>query len=177
VKNGLYAGTFDPITYGHVDVAKRAAKLFDKLYLGIYDSPSAVRPPSAGAASSGKGLLFNTAERVALAKEATSCIPNIEVVSFSGLVVDFARHVGSTTIVRGLRMVTDFEREFETALMNKTLNPDLEVICLMASLQYQFLSASIIKEVVSLGGDISSMVPPNVAKALRDRMAGKPLSL
>jgi len=98
-------------------------------------------------------------------------------VSFSGLVVDFARHVGSTTIVRGLRMVTDFEREFETALMNKTLNPDLEVICLMASLQYQFLSASIIKEVVSLGGDISSMVPPNVAKALRDRMAGKPLSL
>ncbi|HXX59473.1 MAG TPA: pantetheine-phosphate adenylyltransferase [Dehalococcoidales bacterium] len=175
--NAVYAGTFDPITNGHVDVAKRAAKLFDKLYLAIYDSPAAVRPPSAGATSAGKGLFFTSAERLALAKEATSCIPNIEVYLFRGLVVDFARQVGSTTIVRGLRMVTDFEREFETAMMNKKLNPDLEVVCFMASLQYQFLSASIIKEVVSLGGDVSSMVPPNVARALKDRMAGKPLSL
>jgi pantetheine-phosphate adenylyltransferase len=173
----VYAGTFDPITNGHLDVAIRAAKLFEKLYLGIYDSPSAIRPSSAGAGSAGRGLMFSTAERVALAKEATTCIPNIVVMPFCGLVVDFAKKINATTIVRGLRMVTDFEREFETALMNKKLNPDLEVVCLMANLQYQFLSASIIKEVSSLGGDINSLVPKNVAKALKDRMAGKSLNL
>jgi pantetheine-phosphate adenylyltransferase len=173
----VYAGTFDPITNGHLDVAIRAAKLFEKLYLGIYDSPAATRTASAGAGSAGKGLMFSTAERVALAKEATTCIPNIEVIPFRGLVVDFAKKVDATTIVRGLRMVTDFEREFETALMNKKLNPDLEVVCLMANLQYQFLSASIIKEVSGLGGDIASLVPKNVAEALKNRMAGKSLTL
>jgi pantetheine-phosphate adenylyltransferase len=163
----IYAGTFDPITNGHLDVAMRAAKLFDKLYLGIYDSPDATRQASAGAGSAGKSIMFSTAERVALAKEATSCITNIEVIPFRGLVVDFAKKVDATTIVRGLRMVTDFEREFETAMMNKKLNPELEVVCLMSNLQYQFLSASIIKEVSSLGGDISSFVPKNVAKVLK----------
>lgn len=169
----VYAGTFDPITNGHLDVATRAAKLFDKVYIGVYDSPAATRQASSGAANAGRGLLFNTAERVKLAKEATKKTPNIEVVSFTGLVVDFAKKMGAQTIVRGLRAVTDFEREFETALMNKKLCPDLEVVCLMASLQYQFLSSSLLKEVASLGGDINGMVPDHVRKALVARLSDK----
>ena len=169
----IYAGTFDPITNGHLDIAIRAAKLFEKLYIGVYDSPAAMRPASSGSASVGRGLLFNTAERVALAEEATRRIANIEVVSFSGLVVDFAKKMGAHTIVRGLRMVTDFEREFETALMNKKLDPDVEVVCLMANLQYQFLSASLLKEVISLGGEVDSLVPEHVARALKKRLSGK----
>lgn len=169
----IYAGTFDPITNGHLDIAIRAAKLFEKLYIGVYDSPAATRPASSGSASVGRGLLFNTAERVALAKEATRRIANIEVVSFSGLVVDFAKKMGAHTIVRGLRMVTDFEREFETALMNKKLDPDVEVVCLMANLQYQFLSASLLKEVISLGGEVDSLVPKHVASALKKRLSSK----
>lgn len=169
----VYAGTFDPITNGHLDVALRAAKLFDKVYVGVYDSPGGRRSSSSGAASAGRGLLFSTEERVALVREATSRAPNIEVLPFRGLVVDFAKSVDAQTIVRGLRAVTDFEREFETALMNKKLCPDIEVICLMASLQYQFLSSSLLKEIASLGGDINGMVPDNVTKALKDRLSGK----
>jgi len=169
----VYAGTFDPITNGHLDVATRAAKLFDILYIGVYDSPGGTRAASSGSAVAGRGLLFSTAERVKLVKEATKNIPNIKVVSFTGLVVDFANKMDAQTIVRGLRAVTDFEREFETALMNKKLCPDLEVICLMASLQYQFLSSSLLKEVASLGGDINGMVPDHVRKALVARLGGK----
>ena len=169
----LYAGTFDPITNGHLDVALRAARVFDKLYIGIYDSPAAVRPASSGSASAGRGLLFSTKERVVLAREATKHVKNIEVVSFSGLVVDFAASVGATVIVRGLRMVSDFEREFETALMNQKLRPDIEVVCLMTNVQFQFLSASLLKEVVGLGGEIDSLVPKHVAKALKQKLGGK----
>jgi len=172
----LYAGTFDPITNGHLDVAVRAARLFEKLYIGVYDSPAATRPASSGAASAGRGLLFTATERVALAKEATRKVSNIEVVSFSGLVVDFAAKIGAQTIVRGLRMVSDFEREFETALMNQKLRPELEVVCLMTNLQYQFLSSSLLKEVVSLGGDIDSLVPKHVAKALNQKLDGKKIT-
>jgi pantetheine-phosphate adenylyltransferase len=173
----VYAGTFDPITNGHLDVATRAAKLFDKVYIGVYDSPAATRQASSGGSSAGRGLLFTTGERVALAKEATKLVPNIEVVSFRGLIVDFAREMGAQTIVRGLRAVTDFEREFETALMNKKLCPELELVCLMTSLQYQFLSSSLLKEVASLGGDVNSMVPKNVAKALKKKVLDKKIIL
>lgn len=169
----VYAGTFDPITNGHLDVAVRAARLFEKLYIGVYDSPAAVRPASSGSAAAGRGLLFTAQERVAMAKEATKHVPNIEVVSFTGLVVDFAASVGAQTIVRGLRMVSDFEREFETALMNQKLRPDLEVVCLMTNLQYQFLSSSLLKEVVGLGGEVDSLVPKHVAKALKAKLSGK----
>ena len=161
----VYAGTFDPITNGHPDVAMRAAKLFDKLYIGVYDSPA------------GKRILFSTEERVKMAKEATKNIPNIEVRAFTGMVVDWAISLGAQTQVRGLRMSSDFEHEFEMALMNKKLCPDLELVCLMTSLQYQFLSSSLLKEVANLGGDVDSLVPKNVAKAIRQKVLDKKINL
>ena len=161
----LYAGTFDPITNGHLDIAIRASRLFDKIIIGIYDN------------TVGKRILFTTEERVKMAREATKDYPNIEVKSFTGMTVDYARTVGAQTLVRGLRMSSDFEREFEMALMNKELRPDLELVCLMTSLQYQFLSSSLLKEVANLGGDVTSMVPKNVVKALREKVISKKITL
>jgi pantetheine-phosphate adenylyltransferase len=161
----VYAGTFDPITNGHLDIAIRAARIFDKLIIGIYDS------------TAGKRILFTTEERVKMAKEATKNVSNIEVQAFTGLVVDFAKSVGAQTTVRGLRMSSDFENEFEMALMNKKLCPELELVCLMTGLQYQFLSSSLLKEVANLGGDVDSMLPENVAKALRKKVVGKKITL
>ena len=161
----LYAGTFDPITNGHLDIAIRESRLFDKLIIGIYDN------------TVGKRILFTTEERVKMASEATKDYPNIEVQSFTGMTVDYARTIGAQTLVRGLRMSSDFEREFEMALMNKELRPDLELVCLMTSLQYQFLSSSLLKEVASLGGDVDKMVPKNVAKALKGKVLSKKITL
>ena len=152
----VYPGSFDPITNGHLDIATRAARLFDKLIIGIYDTPD-------------KRILFSTDERVDLVKRTVVGIPNVEVTSFHSLAVDFAMEKGAKALVRGLRMVTDFEREFEMALMNKTLYPDLELVCLMTGLQYQFLSSSLLKEVASLGGNISDLVPKHVAEAIKKR--------
>lgn len=153
----VYPGSFDPVTNGHIDIATRAAKLFEKLVIGIYDTPD-------------KRILFSTEERVKLTTLAVKDIPNIEVTSFGGLTVNFALEMGAKVLVRGLRMVTDFEREFEMSLMNKKLYPDLELICLMTGLQYQFLSSSLLKEVAGLGGDIHSLVPEFVASALRKKL-------
>ena len=161
----LYAGTFDPITNGHLDIAIRASRLFDKIIIGIYDN------------TVGKRILFTTEERVKMAKEATKDYPNIEVQSFTGMTVDYARTIGAQTLVRGLRMSSDFEREFEMALMNKELRPDLELVCFMTSLQYQFLSSSLLKEVASLGGYVDQMVPKNVAKALKGKVLSKKITL
>jgi len=153
----VYPGSFDPVTNGHIDIAMRAAKLFEKLVIGIYDTPD-------------KRILFSTEERVELTTLAVKDIPNIEVTSFGGLTVTFALEMGAKVLVRGLRMVTDFEREFEMSLMNKKLYPDLELVCLMTGLQYQFLSSSLLKEVAGLGGDIHSLVPEFVASALRKKL-------
>jgi len=161
----LYAGTFDPITNGHLDIAIRASRLFDKLIIGIYDN------------TAGKRILFTTEERVKMAKEASKNYPNIEVRAFTGMTVDYAKTIGAQTLVRGLRMSSDFEREFEMALMNKELRPDLELVCLMTSLQYQFLSSSLLKEVANLGGDVNSMVPKHVAKALTEKVLSKKITL
>ena len=156
----IYPGSFDPITNGHLDIATRAAKLFEKLIIGVYDIPD-------------KHLLFTTEERVELVKQAIAGLPNVTVESFSGLTVDFARRVGAQAIVRGLRIGADFEREFEMALMNKKLCPELELVCLMANQEYQFLSSSLLKEVTRLGGDIDSFVSKHVATALRKKAHSK----
>ena len=153
----IYPGAFDPITNGHLDIAVRAAKLFQKVIIAVYDTPS-------------KNLMFTTEERVDLVRQAIADFPNIEVEPFIGLTVDFAKKLGAQTIVRGLRIGADFEREFEMALMNKKLAPDCELVCLMANQKYQFLSSSLLKEVVSLGGNINDLVPKAVAEALKKKV-------
>jgi pantetheine-phosphate adenylyltransferase len=152
----VYAGTFDPVTNGHVDIVKRASTLFDKLIIAIYDRPE-------------KHLLFSLQERVEMARKVADDLPNTSVTSFTGLAVDFIRKVNGTVMIRGLRANSDFEREFEMALMNKKLAPDVELVCLMTTSQYQFLSSSLIKEVAKLGGCLDDMVPDHVAVALKEK--------
>ncbi len=152
----IYPGSFDPITYGHIDVATRAARLFAKLIIGVYETP-------------GKPLLFSLEERLEMARRALTDVPNIEVRSFSDLTVDFARRVKAQAMVRGLRVSADFEMEFDMAMMNSRLYPELELVCFMASPEYQFLSSSLMKEVAKLGGNISGLVPEHVAEALRKK--------
>ena len=154
----IYPGSFDPVTLGHLDIIKRASSIFDELIVGVYDRPE-------------KRLLFSTEERVQMAQQSISHLKNVRIQSYSGLTVDFAKKAGAQVLVRGLRMSSDFEREFEMAMMNKKLAPQLELVCFMASLQYQFLSSSLLKEVAQLGGCLEEMVPDHVAKALRKKFA------
>lgn len=156
----IYPGSFDPITNGHLDIATRAAKLFEKVIIGVYDAPN-------------KNLQFTAEERLDLAKQATTNLPKVEVEVFSGLTVDFAKKVGAQVIVRGLRMSSDFEREFDMAMMNKNLFPELEVVYLMATLEYQFLSSRLLKEVASMKGNIDNLVPKHVAETLRKKVESK----
>jgi pantetheine-phosphate adenylyltransferase len=156
----VYPGTFDPITNGHLDIVQRAARIFERIIIGVYQQ-------------SNKHLIFTTEERVDLARQAVVSLANVEVKSFSGLAVDFARSQKAQVLIRGLRMNADFEKEFEMALMNRKLAPDLDLLCLMASQEYQFLSSSLLKEVAWLNGNISDMVPAHVAEALRKKVHGK----
>jgi pantetheine-phosphate adenylyltransferase len=156
----IYPGTFDPITNGHLDIATRAAKLFEKLIIGVYDTPN-------------KRLLFTTKERVELVRQAVAGLPNVEVKAFPELTVDFARKAGAKVMVRGLRAGADFEREFEMAMLNKKLSPELELVCLMSRLEYQFLSSRLLKETASLGGDVDDLVPQHVTEALRRKIQSK----
>lgn len=156
----IYPGSFNPITNGHLDIAARAAKIFDKLVIGVYETPD-------------KPILFTTEERVEFVRQAIADLPNVEVQSFSGLTVDFAKKVKAQVMVRGLRMGADFETEFDMAMMNKRLYPELETVCLMARVEYQFLSSSLLKEVASLGGNIEELVPKPVASALKKKFQGK----
>ena len=152
----LYPGTFDPIHNGHVDIAMRAAALFDEVVIGIYDT-------------SPKSLLFGTAQRISLAAQALAHLPNVRVASYQGLTVTYAREMGASVIVRGLRAISDFEFEFQMALTNKKLAPEIESVSLMTSLEYTFLSSSIVKEIARLGGDISCLAPLPVQVALHNR--------
>lgn len=149
----LYPGTFDPITNGHIDLAQRAARIFDRVVVAV-------------AANKGKAPLFSLEERVGLAREALGELPNVEVLSFETLTVDCARASGAIVILRGLRAVSDFEFEFQLAGMNRHLGPELETMFLTPSEKYAFLSSSVVREIAKLGGDVSSFVPELVRAAL-----------
>lgn len=154
----VYPGSFDPATNGHLDIALRAGAIFDRLIVAVYDSPA-------------KNLLFTTEERVQLFSKAVEGVPNISVTSFNELAVDYVKRLNAKVLVRGLRAISDFELEMQMALLNRKMSPGLEVVCFMTSLEYSFLSSSIIKEIASLGGCIDGLVPENIAQALRDRYA------
>lgn len=154
----LYPGTFDPITNGHVDLAQRAARIFDRVIVAV-------------AANKGKAPLFDLEERVALAEEALKELRNVEVLSFETLTVDCARATGAGVLLRGLRAVSDFEFEFQLAGMNRHLGPELETMFLTPSEKYAFLSSSVVREIAKLGGDVSSFVPEPVKNALVRKFA------
>lgn len=156
IRAALYPGTFDPIHLGHIDIATRAANIFEELVVAVYDRPA-------------KDLMFTIEERVALAREALDDLPNVHVTPYGGLTVECARQVGAQVIVRGLRVISDFELEYQMALTNHQLAPEIELICLMTRQRHAFLSSSIVKEVALLEGDVSGMVPPHVSKALEEK--------
>ncbi len=153
----VFPGRFDPVTNGHVDIALRAANLFDNLIVAIVDVP--------------KGSLFTTKERVALFTKAMEGYPNVTVKSYSGLTVDLARTESASVLVRGIRAVTGFEAEFDMALMNKRMAPEIESVYLMSSLEHLFISGSRIREVARLGYDVTNLVPSHVAEALQEKLA------
>ncbi|HEY7782428.1 MAG TPA: pantetheine-phosphate adenylyltransferase [Ktedonobacterales bacterium] len=154
----VYPGSFDPATLGHVDIAMRAARLVDDLIVAVYATPS-------------KNLLFTSEERVALWRDAiaTSELANVRVEPYEGLTTTFARQVGAQAIVRGLRAVSDFEVEFQQALMYRKLAPEIETLMVVTSLRHLFVSSSLLKEVARLGGDVNDLVTPNVARALQEK--------
>ena len=153
----IYPGSFDPITNGHLDIIKRASSIFETLIIGVYDIPQ-------------KSLLFTTDERVDLVRKAVVDFNNVKVTAYTGITVEFARKIKAQVLVRGLRASSDFEREFEMALMNKKLAPDIELVCFMASLRYQFLSSSLLKEIIKLGGNLDDMVPVDVSQSLKKKL-------
>lgn len=153
----IYPGTFDPITNGHVDIVARATRMFSKVVVGV-------------AAATSKKTAFTADERVAMAREVLADLDSVEVARFDGLLADFARAAGSTIILRGLRAVSDFEYEFQMAAMNRQLIPDADTLFLTPAERYSFISSSLIREIASLGGDVSSFVHPAVQQALTERL-------
>lgn len=153
-RTAVYPGTFDPITNGHLDLVDRAAPLFERLIVGIAESP-------------GKGPALSLALRVDLARQALAHYPNVEVRGFNGLLAHFVRELGAGVLLRGLRAVSDFEYEFQLASMNRHLIPEVETLFLTPAEQYGFISSSLVREISRLGGDVSDFVPPAVAAALQ----------
>lgn len=155
----LFPGTFDPIHYGHMDIANRASKLFDEVVMAVYDKPL-------------KSLLFSPEERIALVTEALKTNPKVKVAGYSGLTVEFAQKIDAHVIVRGLRVFSDFEFEFRMALANQRLAGDaVETIAFITAEQHTFLSSSTVREIAMLDGDVTSMVPPHVDRALREKVS------
>lgn len=152
----LYPGSFDPIHNGHVDIGLRAARIFDEVIIGVFETPK-------------KRLLFSIDERHELAQRAFEGVPNVRVAKFSGFTVDYAKQEGATVLVRGLRVFSDFEAEFRMGLANKKLAPDIETVAIMTDEKHVYLSSSTIREIAEYGGDVSNMTPPFVAEALARR--------
>lgn len=159
-KVAVYAGSFDPITRGHEDLIRRASHFVDKLVVAV-------------ASNTSKQPLFSLAERFELIKEVIHDLPGVEVRRLDGLLVDFASQVGASLLVRGLRAVSDFEYEFQMALMNRNLSPNLETIFMVPSVETTYISSSLIREVAKFGGDLSGLVHPFIAKALQDKYAAE----
>jgi pantetheine-phosphate adenylyltransferase len=153
----LYPATFDPIHNGHIDIARRAAQIFDEVIAAAYERPN-------------KTLMFTAEERMALMRETFKHIPNIRVTTYDTLTVNFAQEIGAHVMVRGLRVVSDFETEMTQALMNRHLAPSVETVNLITGSDYAFVSSSLVKEVAMLGGDISRLVPPHVEIAVREKL-------
>ncbi len=156
MRTAIYPGTFDPFHNGHLDITQRAAKLFDHLIVAVYEHPE-------------KNALFSAQERLEIARDACSGIANVQVESFSGLAVEYAKQKNACALVRGLRAISDFEYEFEIAHMNRSLAPDIEATFLMTSLPYSFLRSSLVKEIAKLGGSLVGLVPESVEKVLRQK--------
>jgi pantetheine-phosphate adenylyltransferase len=156
MKTIVYPGTFDPVTNGHIDLIERASKLFDKIVVGI-------------ASSQRKGPLFTVDERIALASESLSHVPNVEIIGFDYLLVNFVKDCKADAIMRGLRAVSDFEYEFQLANMNRALAPEIESIFLTPAERFSYISSSLVREISSLDGDVSKFVPANVAAALLEK--------
>lgn len=161
IPRAIYPGSFDPITYGHIDIVRRAKKIFSRLVIAIVANPN-------------KEPLFSIAERVRITEEALAevGICGIEVISYDGLLIDCAKAIGAAAVVRGLRVGSDFDYEFQLALTNRDLDSDIETVLLMTAGRYSFLSSSIVKEVKRYGGDVSSFVPKSVEEALTRKFAG-----
>ena len=160
VNRAIYPGFFDPITNGHIDIILRGLKIFDSILVAVLENPK-------------KTALFSTKERMCMIREIFAEHSTIEVKSFHGLMVDFARKNGAKTVMRGLRAVSDFEYEFQMALMNRNLDPEIEILFMMPSVQYSFLSSALVKEVCSLGGSVQGLVPELVERKLKEKMKGK----
>ena len=156
----VYPGSFDPATYGHLDVILRASKLFDRVIVGVLHNSS-------------KSPLFSVEERVKMLEDVTSYLPNVEVRSFGGLLVDFVHQCRADVIVRGLRAITDFEYELQMAQTNRVIAPDIDTIFLTTNLKYSYLSSSIVKEIAGYQGDISEFLHPVIAEKVRERLANK----
>jgi pantetheine-phosphate adenylyltransferase len=156
----LFPGTFDPIHYGHIDIARRAARLFDELVVAVYNQPL-------------KSLLFTPEDRIQMVEHTFQDDKNIRVMGYSGLTVEFCRAIQAQVVVRGLRVFSDFEHEFRMALANQRLDPEFEMIALITKEEHTFLSSTTVREIASLGGDVSSMVPPHVDKFLKNRFQGQ----
>ena len=157
MKTGIYAGSFDPITLGHLDVIRRAARITKRLIIAVLNNNA-------------KSPAFSVEERLELIRKVTRDIPNVEVMSFSGLTVDFAKEQNANVLVRGLRAVTDFEYELQIAQLNHKLNPEIDTIFLTTSVEYSYLSSSIVKEIASYGGDISQFVPEEVVEDVYNKL-------
>jgi pantetheine-phosphate adenylyltransferase len=156
----IYPGSFDPITNGHIDLIKRSLRIADELVVAVVKNPE-------------KKPLFSVKERVGMLKEITRDLPNVRVDSFDSLLVHYARKIGAKVIVRGVRAVSDFEYEFQMALMNRKLNKEIETVFMMPSARFSYLSSSVIKEVVRLGGSLCELVPKIVEEKLKEKLVGK----